>query len=234
MIIAGLMKTSLMDWPEKICSTVFIAGCNFRCPFCHNPDLVLPEDIAKIESISENELLTSLVSRKKFIDGVCLTGGEPLMSPDIVKLIHKIKDKGLPVKLDTNGSVPTLLQKLIDDKLIDYIAMDIKAPKEKYAEITGIKANVSLIEQSIKIIKESGIPHEFRTTVVKGLHSAEDILAMGKWIAGADAYYLQSFESGEKMVNPELQGKKTYTPEEITEMMDSVADLFSKSGVRGI
>jgi len=234
MIIGGLQKTSLVDWPGNICSTVFIAGCNFRCPFCHNPELVLPSEIEKIEAMTETELLTELVSRKKVIDGVCVTGGEPLMSPDIVKLLHKIKDKGLAVKVDTNGTVPSLLQKLISDGLVDYVAMDIKAPKEKYSSLTGVKANISLIEESIKILKTSGIEYEFRTTVTKDLLSASDIKKIGEWIGPAKAYYLQHFVSSEKTLDPRMMDKKTYTPDEMKEMMASVADKFEKSEVRGV
>ncbi|MBN1543888.1 anaerobic ribonucleoside-triphosphate reductase activating protein [Candidatus Woesearchaeota archaeon] len=233
-IIAGIERTSLVDWPEKICSTIFIAGCNFRCPFCHNSELVLPEKIENIEAMTENELLTALVERKRFIDGVCITGGEPLMSPDIVKLIHKMKDKGFAVKLDTNGSVPTLLKKIIDEKLVDYVAMDIKAPKERYGEATGINANTKLIEESIKILKESSIDHEFRTTVVKGLLAKEDIIAIGEWIKGAKAYYLQQFMSTEKTLSPEYHKKQSYTPEELGEMLDAVKKNFKKTGIRGV
>lgn len=234
MIIAGLQKTSLVDWPEKICSTVFIAGCNFRCPFCHNPELVLPEQIEQLEPMSENELFTALVERKRFIDGVCITGGEPLLSPDIVKLLHKLKEKGFAVKLDTNGSVPTLLKKLIDEKLVDYVAMDIKAPKERYAEATGVNSNMKLVEESIKILKESGIGYEFRTTVVKGLLSKDDIKGIGSWLAGSDAYYLQAFIGTEKTLDPAYYQRKSYTPEDLNDMMGSVKGHFKKTGVRGI
>ncbi len=234
MIIGGLQKTSLIDWPENICSVVFIAGCNLRCPFCHNPELVLPEEIEKIDAISENELLTALVERKRFIDGVCVTGGEPLMSPDIVKLLHKIKDKGFVIKLDTNGTVPSLLKKIIDDGLVDYIAMDIKGPKEKYHMITGTKVNVKLIEESVKIIQESGVPYEFRTTVVKGMIEPSDIVAIGDWLSGSSAYYLQHFISSLEMLDEKYKGLKTYTPDEMHAMIKSVENKFKKSGVRGV
>lgn len=234
MIIGGLQKTSTVDWPKNICSVVFIAGCNFRCPFCHNPELVLPEEIEKTEAVSENELLTALVERKRFIDGVCITGGEPLMAPDIVKLMRKIKDKGLKIKLDTNGSVPHLLKKVIEDKLVDYVAMDIKGPKHKYPEMTGVKPNMDLIEESIKILQKSGVKYEFRTTVVKGMVEPSDIKAIGKWLSGSDAYYLQHFISSEEMLDEELKDVKTYTPDEMREMMESVAGDFKETGVRGV
>lgn len=234
MIIGGVQKTSLVDWPEKICSTVFIAGCNFRCPFCHNPELVDPTLIEQLEPMSENDILTELTHHKRYIDGVCITGGEPLLSTDVVMLIRKIKNKGLLVKIDTNGTVPTILKKLIDEKLVDYVAMDIKGPKEKYQTITESKVNTSLIEESIRILGESNINYEYRTTVVKGMLTPEDILAIGKWLAGGKAYYLQSFVSSNKLLDPAFQERKTYTPDELTAMEQSIREYFEKTGVRGV
>jgi len=234
MIIAGIQKTSLVDWPENICSTVFLAGCNFRCPFCHNPELVLPEQIETLESMSETELITALVERKRFIDGVCITGGEPLMSPDLIPLLRKLKDKGFLIKIDTNGAFPTLLKKIIDDKLVDYVAMDIKGPKNRYAEITNTKINPDLVEQSVKILKQSNINYEFRTTVVKGLLTKEDMISIANWLKGAKAYYLQQFVSSEKVLDKEYAGKKSYKPDELHEMLDAIKKDFKKTGVRGI
>jgi pyruvate formate lyase activating enzyme len=234
MIIAGIQRTSLVDWPEKICSTVFIAGCNFRCGFCHNPELVLPDEIEKTEALTETELLTLIVERRRVLDGVCITGGEPLLSPDVVGLIRKIKDKGLAIKLDTNGSVPTLLKKLIDEKLVDYVAMDIKGPKARYGEITNSKVNIALIEESVKILKQSNIEHEFRTTVVRGLLDKEDIIAIAEWLKGADAYYLQQFIGTEKTIDSAYMGRKAHPPEQLKEMLEAVKHNFKKTGVRGI
>jgi pyruvate formate lyase activating enzyme len=233
MIIAGIQRTSLVDWPEKICSTVFIAGCNFRCGFCHNPELVLPEEVEKLEPITENELLTALVERKRFIDGVCITGGEPLLSPDLLPLLYKIKAKGFEIKLDTNGSIPTILKKIIEEKLVDYVAMDIKGPKERYPELTNSKININLIEESVKILRTSNINYEFRTTVVKSLHKPEDIREIGNWLDGSKAYYLQQFDNGQKMIDTSFCKVRPYTPEELNEMLDSVKDNFKKTGVRG-
>lgn len=234
MIIAGLERTSLVDWPEKICSTVFIAGCNFRCPFCHNPELVLPEGIKNITPLSETKLLTLLIERKRLIDGVCITGGEPLLSPDILYLIKKIKENGFAVKLDTNGSAPVLLKKLFDSSLLDYVAMDIKAPREKYSLLTGTEINLNSIEESVKLIKESNIDYEFRTTVVKGLVEKEDILKIAEWIKGAKAYYLQQFVGSERTLDPAYKGRKSHSPAELSVMLSSIKSFFEKTGLRGV
>lgn len=234
MIIAGIERTSLVDWPGNICSVVFIAGCNFRCPFCHNPELVEKEEIEKIEAMTENELITSIYERKRFIDGVCITGGEPLMSPGVIALMRKLKEKGFALKLDTNGSVPSLLKKVIDEGLVSYVAIDIKAQKERYAELSGSKIDVKLIEESIKILKSSGIDYELRTTVVRGLLDKEDIVSIGKWLSGCKAYYLQQFVSSGKMLDKSLEGTKAHPPEDLKEMLEAVKDCFEKTGVRGI
>jgi pyruvate formate lyase activating enzyme len=234
MIIAGIERTSLVDWPEKICSTVFIAGCNFRCGFCHNPELVLLEEVEKLEPMTENELLTALVERKRFIDGVCVTGGEPLLSPDLIPLLRKIKAKGFGIKLDTNGSIPTILKRIIEEKLVDYVAMDIKCPKERYNELTNSKININLIEESVKILRTSNIDHEFRTTAVKSLLKPEDIKEIGSWLDGSKAYYLQQFDNSLRMIDEAFCKVRPYTPEELQEMLDSVKGNFKKTGVRGI
>ncbi len=234
MIIAGIQRTSLLDWPGKICSTIFIAGCNFRCPFCHNPELVLPSQIELLEPLTENEILALIVERKQLIDGVCITGGEPLLSPDITNFVHKIKATGLPVKIDTNGSAPTLLRKIVDDNLVDYIAMDIKAPRERYNELAGFNINLRFIEESIKILKDSNINYEFRTTVVKTLLGKDDIIKIGEWVKGAKAYYLQQCNGGEKVLDPTFKWIKSYTPEELENMLRAVRSNFEKTGLRGV
>jgi pyruvate formate lyase activating enzyme len=234
MIIAGLERTSLVDWPEKICSTVFLAGCNLRCPFCHNPELVLPESIKKLIPLTEDELLTLLLERKRLIDGVCITGGEPLISPDVIYLIKKLKENGFSIKLDTNGSVPSLLKKLIGGSLIDYIAMDIKAPKEKYCLLTRTEINLRNIEESVKLIKESNIDYEFRTTVVRGLIEKEDVLRIAEWIKGAKAYYIQQFVGTERTLDQAYKDRKAHSPAELKVMLGSVESFFEKTGLRGV
>ena len=171
MIIKGLQKTTLLDFPGKVACTVFTAGCNFRCPFCHNASLVTrPGDV---DEISEESFFSYINKRKGILDGVCITGGEPLMSHGIEDFIRRIKQTGLLVKLDTNGAYPEKLKALLDEGLIDYVAMDIKNSREKYAMTVGLKEYPEKIEESIKLIMEKAPDYEFRTTVVKELHTAQ-------------------------------------------------------------
>lgn len=198
MIFRGWQKTSLNEWPGEICSVVFIAGCNFRCPFCYNRDLVLNPE--KLPVIEEKEVLEHCQKNKEFLDGVMITGGEPLIvSLEVMtEFMRKIKKLGLKVGIETNGSNPEMLEFLIKNSLIDYIAMDVKAPlsREKYNRLAGEKVDLKKIKKSIKIIIDSGIDSEFRTTVVPGLLDKNDILEIVKEIKGAKKYYLQKFQPG--------------------------------------
>ncbi len=235
MIIAGLQKTSLVDYPGKICSTVFLAGCNFRCSYCHNPSLVLPELIKKeTVPMHPEELIKILKERKKYIDGVCITGGEPLLNADIFKLCEEIKKIGLLVKVDTNGSFPKRIKQLIEFDLADFIAMDIKGPKEKYSEITKTNINIKDIEESVELLKQGKVDYEFRTTVIKSLLNKEDIIKIGDWIKGAKAYYLQQSNMDGKTLDPAFEKQVPYTPEELKDMADAIKDKVGKIGVRGI
>lgn len=198
MIFRGWQKTSLNEWPGEICSVVFIAGCNFRCPFCYNRDLVLNPE--KLPVIEEKEILEHLKKQKDLLDGVMITGGEPLiqLKKDLIGFIKKIKAIGLKVGIETNGSNPEAIEFLIKKRLIDYAAMDIKAPlnQEKYNQLAGENVDLKKIKKSIKIIVDSGIDSEFRTTVVPGLLDKNDILEIVKEIKGAKKYYLQKFQPG--------------------------------------
>lgn len=191
MILKGLQKTTLLDFPEKLACTVFTGGCNMRCPFCHNASLVVSPN--ENSDISEKEFFDFLAKRKNILDGVCITGGEPLLQKDIEAFMKKIKDMGFALKLDTNGAFPDRLKSLIDKGLVDYVAMDIKNSKEKYSMTAGIDIDISKISESISLLLECNIPFEFRTTVVKELHSHDDLVAISEWISGAKAYFLQSF-----------------------------------------
>lgn len=205
MHIAGLQKMTLLDYPGKVACTVFLGGCNFRCPFCHNPDLVFsskPE-----ENISEQEFFEFLSHRKGFLDGVCITGGEPMLEKDLDQFILKIRAMGFLVKLDTNGSFPDRLQYLVENSLVDYVAMDIKNSREHYGKTIGIPTyDTSNIEQSVSLLMEGSVPYEFRTTLVQEFHTGDDIKSMGRWLQGCQAYFLQTFvDSGN------LLGKKRLT-----------------------
>ena len=192
MLVSGLQKLTLLDYPGKVACTVFTGGCNFRCPFCHNSALVLPDRLA--HDSSAEQVLAFLRKRVGVLDGVAVTGGEPLLHPDIADFLKEIKAMGFLVKLDTNGSFPDRLAAVLEEGLVDYVAMDLKNSPEKYALTVGLESlELSPIRRSVKLLMDSSIPYEFRTTVVDELHKAADFEAMGRWIAGAKAYFLQPF-----------------------------------------
>ena len=219
MKIGGLQKFSLIDYPGKICAIVFTQGCNFRCPYCHNPELADP-DLYE-ECIPEEEIFDFLEKRKGKLDAVSITGGEPTLQPDLIDFIKKIKAMGYLIKIDTNGSHPETLKKLIEEKLIDYVAMDVKAPPEKYRKITRSKTNPDLIKQSIDLIKKSNTPHEFRTTVVKSQLKEDDLMTIGKLIKNAQLYVLQKFVPS-KTMDPKFMNKKTYSDEEFDKLKKKI------------
>lgn len=240
MVIGGFQKLTLIDFPGRIAATIFLAGCNFRCSFCYNRELVLPKEIKKQPKISEKEFFDFLKERKGLLEGVCLTGGEPTIYKDLPIFIRKIKKLGYLVKLDTNGSNPKMLKKLIDEKLIDYIAMDIKAPLkcqmsnvkcQSYDKATGVKADLKKIKKSIEIIKSSGVDYEFRTTVVPGIHTRENILQIAKDISPAKKYYLQNFRP-EKTVDPKFEKIKPYPQEYLLEIQKAISPFFEICQVR--
>lgn len=198
MIIQGMQKLTLLDYPQKVACIIFCGGCNFRCPFCHNASLVI--DKQGVGSISEDEVLEFLKKRQGLLDGVVITGGEPLLQPDLEQFIRKIKDLGYLVKLDTNGYQPEKLADLIRCEILDYIAMDIKNSKEKYSLTAGVNIDITKIEESVRIIMNSNVDYEFRTTVVQELHSEDDFTTISSWISGAKNYYLQRFTDGPNLI----------------------------------
>ena len=203
MIIHGLQKTTLLDYPSKVAATIFFGGCNFRCPFCHNMDLVLHPEHGL--SLGEEEVLSFLRSRSGILDGVCITGGEPTLQKDLPVFIEKIKELGFCVKLDTNGTNPDMLRRLIDSSLIDYTAMDIKAAPDDYAKVCNVdNPCLSRIEESISVLLAGKISYEFRTTIVKEYHDETDMKQIGEWIRGANAYYLQSFKDSDFVPDHDL------------------------------
>jgi len=233
MEIGGLQKTTLIDYPGKVACTVFLIGCNFRCPFCYSKELVLSEEIKKQPRIPQKDFFNFLKERKGLLEGVVVCGGEPTIHKDLPDFIKKIKDLGYLVKLDTNGSGPQVLRKLIKGKLIDYIAMDVKAPlkSQKYNIATGVKVNLEDIKKSIKIIKNSGIDYEFRTTVVPTIHNKADIIQITKDIGPAKRFFLQNFRS-EKTIGPEFEKIKPYPKEFLSEIKKEISHFIETCEVR--
>ena len=230
MRIDGLQKMTLLDFPGKVACTVFTGGCNFRCPFCHNALLVtkLPEK----PDYTEDEILSFLEKRVGLLDGVAITGGEPLLNPDIGDFIRKIRDMGYAVKLDTNGSFPERLKAIVGEGLVDYVAMDIKNRREKYAETIGLKnLDLSKIEESVEFLKSGAVDYEFRTTVVKQFHTVEDIRAAAEWISGVKRYFLQNFVDSGELICEEVCGVDKET---MLKMKSAAADFVPQTEIRGI
>ncbi len=216
MRIVGLMKTTLLDYPGKVASTIFTGGCNFRCPYCHNGDLVLNH--TTMEPYSEEEIFSHLNKRKNTLNGVCITGGEPTLQSELPEFIRKVKTLNLLVKLDTNGTNPAMLSSLLNEGLLDYVAMDIKHCKSKYNDVACMNPlNLQNIEDSVEILKNSSIDYEFRTTVTRELHKMEDFQEIGKWIEGSKAYYLQPYKESEQVISKIFS---TYTASEFDEIVN--------------
>ena len=202
MDIQGLQKMTLLDYPGKVACTVFLGGCDFRCPFCHNGELVLSPAPAEMD---QEELLAFLKKRQGLLDGVCITGGEPLLRPDLKGLLEAIHALGYPVKLDTNGSHPRALVDLVERKLVDYVAMDVKNAPARDAETVGIPGfNPAPVEESIRLLRKSTVDYEFRTTVVRQFHDSASFRAIGPWISGARRYFLQAFIDRDTVLRPGL------------------------------
>ncbi len=234
MKIGGLQKFSLLDYPENISAIVFTQGCNFRCSFCYNPMLVLPKrrKLKDHPYLSEGDLFEFLNERKGKLGGIVITGGEPTIHKDLPELIKKIKDLGFKIKLDTNGTNPEMLKKLINKKLINYIAMDIKCTLDKYKKATKFKGDFANIKKSVKMIMNSKLPYEFRTTVVPSLVEKEDIKKMGETIKGASVWYLQQFKPDTDLINKDFQKIKPYEEEELVEMAKIARKYVKKCEIR--
>ena len=230
MILGGLQKLTLLDFPGTVACTVFTVGCNLRCPFCHNPALVFnpPEDMR----ISEDEFFAFLKKRQGILDGVAITGGEPLLHADIGEFIAKIKAMGYKVKLDTNGTFPDRLEKILAEGNVDYVAMDLKNTFEKYAETVGIgNFDVSLIKRSIDLIQKSGVAYEFRTTVVSPLHEAGDFGAIAKQVEGTERYFLQSFVDSGELLNGD--GLSEMPKAELEKALEGAQKIIPQAKIRG-
>lgn len=229
MILSGVQKLTLLDFPGKVACTIFTGGCNFRCPFCHNASLVL-EPTAN--TLQEDEVLSFLKKRVGILDGVVITGGEPLLHKDISSFLEKIKVLGYAVKLDTNGTNPVLLQDLAEKKLIDYVAMDIKNDKVNYDLATGCDTAMDTIEASISFLLKDTVDYEFRTTIVKGIHTEENLIAIAKWINPAKRYYMQQFKDSGNLLAKD--GLSAYTDKEMLALADLIRPYLPSVQVRGI
>ena len=230
MKIGGLQKTSLLDYPNAISAIIWTVGCNFCCPFCYNRDLVL----GKVETIPEEEILNFLKKRKGLLEGLVISGGEPLMQEDIVQFAEKVKKLGYLIKIDTNGMYPDKLRELIDKKLVDYVAMDVKAPMNKYDKLTDVKTDIKKIEKSIEIIQNSAPDYEFKTTFTPGLLTKEDIISIAKWLEGSKRFYLQQFKKDAPLISSELQNVAPLSKEELIDTLKDIKPYFESCNVRGI
>lgn len=227
--IGGFRKLTLIDYPGQVAAIVYTAGCNLRCPWCHNPSLVEPS--AFTEKHDPDEILRFLDLRKHQLDGLVITGGEPTLWGDLGRFIRAVKALGISVKLDTNGTRPEVVRQLLDEGLIDYIAMDIKAPLGRYAELTNARVDTGAIAESIELIKNAGIPYEFRTTLISSLHTDEDLAAIGELISGCDRYALQGFRPGH-CLDSALDEEPPTREEELLHAAGYLADRVGHLDVR--
>lgn len=232
MRITGIQKLTLLDYPGTVACTVFTAGCNFRCPFCHNAMLVLPEQITP-DCLTDDEVFDFLRKRRGVLDGVAVTGGEPLLHKDMPEFLARVKELGYKIKLDTNGSNPELLRTIVEAKLVDRVAMDIKNAPELYAETIGFERfELAPVEESKELLLSGCVDYEFRTTVVKGIHTKEGLVSAAKWITGAKEYYLQQFKDSGNLVLGE--GLSAYDEKQMHALADAVREYVPTVEVRGV
>ena len=225
--IAGFQKLTLLDYPGHLAATIFLSGCNFRCPFCHNSDLFEPESL-----LSTEEVIDTLRKRAGVLEGVCITGGEPTLQAGLPDLIHTLKELGYAVKLDTNGYRPAVLKDLCSGGLVDYVAMDIKSAPQKYGEAAGLPAiRLPLIEESAAFLKTGSVPYEFRTTVMPELHKEQDFLAIGKWLEGPSPYYLQAYQESDQVYEKRFTAP---SPEWMAHMRDILLPWIPRIQIRGL
>ena len=230
MKICGWNKTTLLDYPGKVAATLFLGGCNLRCPFCQNGGLVLQSDSQP--EVSIEEIRAFLRKRRNILDGICVTGGEPTLSQELPQLLGEIKELGYLVKLDTNGTRPGVIEKLLRDELVDFVAMDIKSSVEGYERVSGIRnMNLEEIQESVELIRSKAPDYEFRTTVVRELHCRQDFESIGKWLAGIKAYYLQAYKDADEVIQP---GFSSYGREELEEFCDILRVTIPLVDIRGM
>ena len=228
MNVQGYQKLTLLDFPGRTACTVFTGGCNLRCPFCHNAGLVRTPLAGPNLT---DEVLVYLQKRRGILDGVCITGGEPLLQPDLVDFLRKVKEMGYAVKLDTNGTLPRRLEAILATNLVDYVAMDIKSSPDGYAAATGTDADVSAVTDSLSLLRQSGIPYELRTTAVRGLHTAADFAAIGEWLGDVPAYFIQRFVDSGQLLG---EGFDAFSPEEMEHLLTTVRAYIPSAQLRGM
>lgn len=230
MKIHGFQSLTLLDYPGKVACTVFLGGCNFRCPFCQNTGLVLsPEHEAVVPM---EEVLGVLRKRRGMLDGVCITGGEPTLTPDLPEFIGRVREMGYLVKLDTNGYRPDVLEKLLENGMLDYVAMDIKSSRERYAKVAGLPGlDLNRIQRSVELLMGGKVDYEFRTTVAQGLHTREDIEAIGKWLQGCRRYFLQNYRESDQVMMPVFAG---FSREQLENFQRLLLEYIPQVGIRGI
>ena len=228
MNVQGYQKLTLLDFPGRTACTVFTGGCNLRCPFCHNAGLVRTPLAGPNLT---DEVLAYLQKRKGILDGVCVTGGEPLLQPDLEHFLRQIKEMGYAVKLDTNGMLPQRLAGVLATNLVDYVAMDIKSSPDGYAAATGTDADVSAVTDSLSILRQSGIPYELRTTAVRGIHTEADFHAIGEWIGDVPAYFIQRFVDSGQLLG---SGFDAFSPEEMERLLTTVREYTPSAQLRGV
>ena len=231
MVFSGFQKLTLLDFPGKTAAIVFTKGCNFRCPFCHNASLVLDREG---DVFSEEDVLLYLDKRKKLLDGLSITGGEPLMHAGLSDFIRRVKALGYAVKLDTNGTYPDRLKALLDEGLLDYVAMDVKSSVSGYEKAVGLSDSgfLARVKESIAILSSSGVMHEFRTTVVKGLHTKDDLLGAAALVKGTERYFLQRFTDSGDLIAP--SGLYAFSPAEMRELLAFVQEVIPTAQLRGV
>ncbi|MBW2975376.1 anaerobic ribonucleoside-triphosphate reductase activating protein [Candidatus Woesearchaeota archaeon] len=230
--IKGLQKTSLIDYPPYTCCVVFLSGCNFRCGFCHNPALLV--EVAKTPTIHEAEFFGFLEKRKRWLDAVCITGGEPCLYDELPDFIRKIKRLGYKVKLDTNGSNPDMLEGLIRSGLVDYIAMDIKGSLDEYDEIAGVAVDKEAIKRSVSLIMDGMADYEFRTTVLPRFHKEKDIIRIGEWLKGSKRFVIQQFRNDREMLDSGFKEEVPYSLKELKRFREILAGFIDDVEIRNI
>ena len=232
MLISGLQKMTLLDYPGLVACTVFTGGCNFRCPFCHNASLVLPEALQASDG-GVDAVLSFLKKRQGLLDGVAITGGEPLLHADMADFLREVKALGFRVKLDTNGTFPDRLISLVEEGLVDRVAMDIKNDPALYAKTVGLETmDMATVTKSRDFLLSGAVEYEFRTTVVRGLHTRESLLAAARWIEGAKAYFLQQFRDSGELISPD--GLSAFSDEEMHALLDAVRTVVPTAELRGV